>query len=62
MSVEARGSDGSRLPHAKLVAVVFAAVMLAGIVVSYVLRGTEGIAIFVSLAVGLGILFSWRTH
>jgi hypothetical protein len=63
MSVEVRESgDGSSWPRAKLLAVIFAAVMLAGIVLSYVLRGSEGIAIFVSLAVGLGILFSWRTH
>ena len=63
MSVEVRGSgDGNSWPRAKPVAVIFAAVVLAGIVLSYVLRGTEGIAIFVSLAVGLGILFGWRTH
>ena len=58
-----RGSgDGTSWPRAKPVAVIFAAVVLAGIVLSYVLRGTEGIAIFVLLAVGLGILFGWRTH
>ena len=63
MSVEVRESgDGSRWTRAKLVAVIFAALLLAGIVLSYLVRGTEGIAIFVSLAVLLGILFSWRTH
>ena len=63
MSVEVRESgDGSRWSRIKLVGVIFAALLLAGIVVSYLVRGTEGIAIFVSLVVLLGILFGWRTH
>ena len=63
MSVEVResGNDRSWL-RPKLLAVILAGLLLAGIVLSYLVRGTEGIAIFVALAIGLGILFGWRTH
>lgn len=46
----------------KLMAVTFASLLVAGLAVSYVMRGTEGIAIFLVLATGVTILFAWRTH
>ena len=46
----------------KLMAVIFASLLVAGLALSYLIRGTEGIAIFLVLATGMAILFAWRTH
>ena len=46
----------------KLLAVTFAGLLIAGLALSYLIRGTEGIAIFLVLATGMAILFAWRTH
>lgn len=46
----------------KPMAVIFASLLVAGLALSYVMRGTEGIAIFLMLATGITILFAWRTH
>ena len=46
----------------KLMAVIFATLLVAGLGVSYLLRGPEGIMIFLVLATGMAILFAWRTH
>jgi hypothetical protein len=46
----------------KALAAVFAAVLLAGVVLAYLLRGTDGIAVVLALLVFLGILYGWRTH
>ena len=46
----------------KLIAVIFASLLVGGLGLSYLMRGTEGIAIFLVLATGIAILFAWRTH
>ena len=46
----------------KLMSIIFGSLLVAGLAVSYLLRGTEGIAIFLILFAGLVILFGWRTH
>ena len=46
----------------KLIAVTFASLLVVGLALSYLTRGTEGIAIFLVLATGIAILFAWRTH
>lgn len=46
----------------KLMTLIMGSLLVAGLAVAYLLRGTEGIAIFVALVLGLAILFAWRTH
>jgi hypothetical protein len=58
-----RRKDGSPMTNTtKLIAAIFGSLLVGGLALSYLMRGTEGIAIFLVLATGIAILFAWRTH